>query len=130
MKILIRQLILIIMRSSILVGGQAVINGVMMRVPGAYSTSVRLNDGSIKSNTIPFTPLNEKNNFFKLPIIRGAIGLYEAMKIWYGTLNWSASMFEEEQNKTSPIIESIMNLLAIIFAISLFRFYPFFLQDI
>ena len=44
------QLILIIMRSSILVGGQAVINGVMMRVPGAYSTAVRVEDGSIKSN--------------------------------------------------------------------------------
>ena len=127
MKILIQQLILIIMRSSILVGGQAVINGVMMRVPGAYSTSVRLNDGSIKSNTIPFTPLNEKNNFFKLPIIRGAVGLYEAMKIGYGTLNWSASMFEEEeQNKTSPIIESLMNLLAILFAIGLFMFLPIF----
>ena len=41
MKTIIKQLICIIMRSSILVGGQAVINGVMMRVPGAYSTAVR-----------------------------------------------------------------------------------------
>ena len=92
---LFKQLILIIMRSSILVGGQAVINGVMMRVPGAYSTAVRVEDGSIKSNSIPFTPLNEKNKIFKLPIIRGAIGLYEAMKIGYSTLNWSAAMSEE-----------------------------------
>tara|TARA_B110000116_G_C16682866_1_gene511527 strand:- start:13 stop:948 length:936 start_codon:yes stop_codon:yes gene_type:complete len=115
------------MRSSILVGGQAVINGVMMRVPGAYSTAVRLDDGSIKSNAIPFSPLNEKNKLFKLPIIRGAIGLYEAMKIGYSTLNWSAEMSEESSDKkTNPIIESLMNLLAIMFAIGLFMFLPIF----
>ena len=124
---LFKQLILIIMRSSILVGGQAVINGVMMRVPGAYSTAVRVEDGSIKSNSIPFTPLNEKNKIFKLPIIRGAIGLYEAMKIGYSTLNWSAAMSEESSDKkTNPIIESIMNLLAIMFAIGIFMFLPIF----
>ena len=127
MKTLIKQLIFIIMRSSILVGGQAVINGVMMRVPGAYSTAVRLDDGSIKSNAIPFSPLNEKNKLFKLPIIRGAIGLYEAMKIGYSTLNWSAEMSEESSDKkTNPIIESLMNLLAIMFAIGLFMFLPIF----
>ena len=127
MKMLFKQLILIIMRSSILVGGQAVINGVMMRVPGAYSTAVRVEDGSIKSNSIPFTPLNEKNKIFKLPIIRGAIGLYEAMKIGYSTLNWSAAMSEESSDKkTNPIIESIMNLLAIMFAIGIFMFLPIF----
>ncbi len=127
MKMLFKQLILIIMRSSILVGGQAVINGVMMRVPGAYSTAVRVEDGSIKSNSIPFTPLNEKNKIFKLPIVRGAIGLYEAMKIGYSTLNWSAAMSEESSDKkTNPIIESIMNLLAIMFAIGIFMFLPIF----
>ena len=115
------------MRSSILVGGQAVINGVMMRVPGAYSTAVRTDDGKIKSNAIPFTPLNEKNKFFKLPVVRGAVGLYEAMKIGYSTLNWSAAMSEESSDKkTHPIIESIMNLLAIMFAIGLFMFLPIF----
>ena len=51
------------MRSSILVGGQAVINGVMMRVPGAYATAVRIQDGSIKSKAVSFTSLSEKNKF-------------------------------------------------------------------
>jgi len=127
MKTIIKQLICIIMRSSILVGGQAVINGVMMRVPGAYSTAVRANDGTIKFQSVPFKPLNEKNNFLKLPIIRGAVGLYEAMKIGYRTLNWSAEISEEDiDKKTNPLIESLMNLLAIIFAISLFMFLPIF----
>ena len=51
----------LVMRSSILVGGQAVINCVIMRVPGAYSTSVRLKDGTIKSKSGPFKSLNERS---------------------------------------------------------------------
>ena len=46
------------MRSSILVGGQAVINGVMMRVPGAYATAVRIQDGSIESKAVRFISLS------------------------------------------------------------------------
>ena len=42
-----RNILLFLMRSSILVGGQAVIEGVMMRVPGAYATAVRKTDGTI-----------------------------------------------------------------------------------
>ena len=129
-KVFLKPILSVIMRSSILVGGQAVINGVMMRVPGAYSTSVRLNDGTIKSNTVPFQSFNEKYKLLKLPIIRGAIGLYEAMKIGYGTLNWSASMFEEESNsKTKKILDSLMNVIAILFAIGLFMFLPIFLTN-
>ena len=43
---------LLLTKSSILVGGQAVIEGVMMRVPGAYATAVRIKDGSIKSKVV------------------------------------------------------------------------------
>ena len=129
-KLFLKPILSILMRSSILVGGQAVINGVMMRVPGAYSTSVRLNDGTIKSKTVPFQSFNEKYKLLKFPIIRGAIGLYEAMKIGYGTLNWSASMFEEKSNdKIKKILDSLMNVLAILFAIGLFMFLPIFLTN-
>ena len=47
-KIFIKHLYLLLMKSSILVGGQAVIEGVMMRVPGAYATAVRMKNDSIK----------------------------------------------------------------------------------
>ena len=125
-----KPLISVLTRSSILVGGQAVINGVMMRVPGAYSTAVRKDDGSIQFNSISFTPLSEKNKIFKLPIIRGAIGLYEAMKIGYSTLNWSAAISEESSDKkTNPIIESLINLFAIILAITIFMFLPIYLAE-
>lgn len=115
------------MRSSILVGGQAVINGVMMRVPGAYSTSVRMRDGTIKSKSIPFESINEKKGFNKIPILRGAVGLFEAMKIGYGTLNWSALMAEPEESKQSNrFFDYLMNMVAILFAISLFILLPIF----
>ena len=126
-KNIIRSLILMIMRSSILVGGQAVINGVMMRVPGAYSTAVRLTDGTIKVKSVPFESINQKKKYEKIPIIRGAIGLYEAMKIGYSTLNWSASMAEDTKEESSPFLESVMNLIAILFAISLFILTPIFI---
>ena len=47
-RLLIKYIILLLHKTSIMVGGQAVINGVMMRVPGAYATAVRTNTGSIE----------------------------------------------------------------------------------
>ena len=117
------------MRSSILVGGQAVINGVMMRVPGAYATAVRIQDGSIKSKAVSFISLSEKNKIFKLPILRGAINLFEAMKIGYSTLTWSASFKEDEDKKPNLFIEIIMNIISMIFAMSLFLFLPIFIAS-
>ena len=125
---IIKQIILLIMKSSILVGGQAVINGVMMRVPGAYATAVRLKDGSIKSKSVQFISLSEKNKILKLPIIRGAVNLFEALKIGYSTLTWSASFVDGENSKKENIfITIIMNFISILFAISLFLFLPLFI---
>ena len=50
-----RLLLILTMKPNILVGGQAVIEGVMMRVPGAYSTAVRRPDGNIKINLAVLT---------------------------------------------------------------------------
>ena len=92
-------LIFILMKSSILVGGQAVIEGVMMRVPGAYATAVRLKNNDIKVLRLPFISIIEKfqmKNFF---IIRGMVHLYESMRMGYQTLDWSADMAEENKEK-------------------------------
>ena len=55
---------MLLMRSSILVGGQAVIEGVMMRVPGAYATAVRKNNGEIVFDYHPFESITTKNSFY------------------------------------------------------------------
>ncbi len=63
------------------VGGQAVIEGVMMRAPGMVATAVRRSNGEIIIKKEEFHTLAERKTFFKAPIIRGAVGLVEIMII-------------------------------------------------
>jgi len=74
------------------VGGQAVIEGVMMRAPGRIATAVRRASGEIVVKVKNYTSLAEKNSFFKLPILRGAVGLVEMMFIGIETLNFSGEV--------------------------------------
>ena len=113
------------MQSSILVGGQAVIEGVMMRVPGAYATSVIDKNGKIRTQVKSFQPIIDRKPQLNIPIIRGALGLYEAMKIGFRTLQWSSDIaYEEESKSSNNILEFIMTSFAIIFSISLFIVLP------
>ena len=82
-----RLLLILTMKPNILVGGQAVIEGVMIRVPGAYSTAVRDTDGNIKIKRNKFISITEKSNFWSKPIFRGMASLYEAMKMVMATLH-------------------------------------------
>ena len=81
-----RTLLLLTMKPSILVGGQAVIEGVMMRVPGAYATAVRDPDGKIHIQKKEFQSITERSKFWKQPIFRGMASLFEAMKMGMATL--------------------------------------------
>ncbi len=87
------------------VGGQAVIEGVMMRSPHCVVTAVRRKNGSItlkQEENIPFTV---KNPSWNVPVVRGFITLVEMMSIGIRTLNFSADIAmedaeEDERNKT------------------------------
>jgi uncharacterized protein YqhQ len=74
------------------VGGQAVLEGVMMRAPGMVATAVRRSNGEIVLKKEPHTSLGEKYLVFKLPVMRGAVGLIEMMVIGMRTLNFSAAI--------------------------------------
>lgn len=74
------------------VGGQAVIEGVMMRAPGRIATAVRRSGGGIVVKWKNYTSLAEKYPFFRLPVIRGAVGLVEMMFLGIETLNFSAEV--------------------------------------
>ena len=124
-----RNILLFIMRSTILVGGQAVIEGVMMRVPGAYATAVRKKDGGIEIKRHSFESMITNNRFLSLPIIRGMIHLYESMKIGYGTLQWSAEISDPNINQSNKFLDSILSLLSIVFAIGLFFGLPIISAD-
>jgi uncharacterized protein YqhQ len=74
------------------VGGQAVIEGVMMRAPGRIATAVRKADGSIVVRTEAHVSLAQRYPILKLPILRGAVGLVEMLFVGIRTLNYSAEV--------------------------------------
>ena len=110
---MIKKILLLVMKPTILVGGQAVIEGVMMRVPGAYATAVRDPKGKVHFVRHKFVSITEKSNFWVKPIFRGMAGLYEAMKMGMATLQWSADMLYLKKTTKSQI--------------SLWNFYPLYL---
>lgn len=74
------------------VGGQAVIEGVMMRSPEKVSTSLRLPNGEIITRTDDFISLTRKKKAFGKPIIRGVVSFFEMLVLGIKTLNYSAEV--------------------------------------
>ncbi len=72
------------------IGGQAVIEGVMMRSPHKVATAVRLADGTIQVETRDYTSLSRRYPVLGLPILRGAIVLVESLRIGVAALSFSA----------------------------------------
>ena len=126
-KRILSHLRLVISQSSILVGGQAVMEGVMMRVPGAYATAVRDPDGNIQIDRHDFKSKIDTYPFLKMPLLRGIIGLFESLKIGYSTLQWSAeiSIPEEEAGKeTSKFVDVLLTIFSLALALGLFFVAP------
>ena len=119
-KSILKSITLFVSKSSILVGGQAVIEGVMMRVPGAYSTAVRDSQGEIHTNRHDFESITDRKPHLKKPILRGAISLFEAMKMGFQTLQWSADIAMPDEEKPHPIVDILMTIFSVLLAISLF----------
>ena len=74
------------------IGGQAVIEGVMMRAPGSVATAVRRHNGSIAVRKESYISFGEKIKISKIPILRGAVGLIDMMYLGIKTLNFSAEV--------------------------------------
>ena len=123
---MLKTILLSIMKPTILVGGQSVIEGVMMRVPGAYATAVLDPEGKVHVDRHDFKSISERSNLWKKPILRGMAGLFEAMKMGMATLQWSADIAipEEKDKEKKPIVEFLSSLFAICLAISLFMILP------
>jgi uncharacterized protein YqhQ len=84
------------------IGGQAVIEGVMMRSPGKVATAVRLPDGSIQVQTRDFVSISRRAKFFGLPIVRGAVVLVESLRIGVQALAFSAEAAVQTPKDTPP----------------------------
>ena len=113
-------------QTSILVGGQAVMEGVMMRVPGAYATAVRDTKGKIQVDRHDFKSVTDCYPLLKKPLLRGIVGLFESLKIGFSTLQWSAKIItpEAEINKTSKLSDILMTILSVFLALGLFFMAP------
>ncbi len=111
--------LLLMAKASILVGGQAVIEGVMMRVPGGYATAVRRKDASITIDRRDYQPFKDRHSWAQWPIFRGVAGLFESMKIGMGTLQWSAdiAMQDEEENPEDYKENKMASFLTTVFAL-------------
>jgi uncharacterized protein YqhQ len=89
----------------LIVGGQAVIEGVMMRTPSAYAIAVRKADGTIVNTAARLPKWSDKYPFLKLPVLRGGAVLVQSMGLGIKALNYSANeAFEEvEEAETSEV---------------------------
>ena len=83
------------------VGGQALIEGIMMMGPDGAAVSVRTPDGSIDTEMVPVKHLKDKFKFFGLPVIRGIVNYVESMIFGYKCLMMSAekSGLDDLQNE-------------------------------
>lgn len=111
------------------IGGQAVMEGVMMKNKDHYALAVRLSDGSIFLEDAHTKDLVQNQFVRKIPIIRGVIAFIESMTLGIKTLTKSASFFEEEEEvadpaKTKAALTGAV-IVAVILAIGLFMVLPY-----
>lgn len=103
------------------VGGQAVIEGVMMRSPTYYATAVRTPHGNIVIQRNRYVALAHRFKFLNVPIIRGAINLVEMMWIGIQSLSYSASqaMEDTDAKQRSGMRETLSVAGSIVFALGM-----------
>jgi uncharacterized protein YqhQ len=95
----------------IIVGGQAVMEGVMMRAPNSYAVAVRRQDGTIVSKSERLPKISEKYPILRLPILRGGAVLIHSMLLGLKAINFSASvafddLAEEEKKEKMPAVQA------------------------
>src|SRR5665647_531460 len=126
------------------VGGQAVIEGVMMRGKTGIATAVRTVQGEIVVEKKSYTSYTKKNKILGLPIIRGFVSLIESLVIGVKTLNYSASFFEEEgepsridkwiqkifKEKSNDVIMGISLIFSLVISVGLFFILPTFVANL
>lgn len=110
------------------VGGQAVLEGVMMRAPAGWAVAVRRPDGVIEAKSHELPRLASRSRWARIPFTRGVMVLIESMSLGFRALSWSAEMAsveegEEEITRTQIVLTM---LVAVVFAIGLFAILPVF----
>ena len=113
------------------IGGQAVLEGVMMRGPSNWSLAVRKPDGEIAKVNRQIESVMLRHRFFRLPIIRGIVALGESLAIGFRALAISANYAAQEEGDDEEVSTEIGRgalifafVIAIGFAVMLFKVTP------
>jgi uncharacterized protein YqhQ len=90
--------ILMSVQKDLIVGGQAVMEGVMMRTPSAYAIAVRKSDGSIVHTSESLPKWSDKYKWLDIPVLRGGATLIQSMALGIKALNFSAGIAQEDMD--------------------------------
>jgi uncharacterized protein YqhQ len=119
------------------VGGQAIIEGVMMRGKQKISWAVRKPSGEMVVERFPFVSISKKHKYLALPIIRGAINLYESLKIGYKALMRSSEIAiddgkkpQEINGKKESIAMTLSMIVALAVSLAVFMYLPMFIAQL
>ena len=84
------------------IGGQAVLEGIMMRHKDVYSVAVRKPDGEIEVKVEPYKPIVPWKGGYKIPIVRGVFSFLESLVVGTKCLMYSSTFYEDEEEKEAP----------------------------
>ena len=119
-------------QEEILVGGQAVLEGVMMRSPHAWGIAVRKQNGEVASHCEPLERPSDKHKWMSWPVVRGVITLGQAMALGFKALRYSANVALDEipineEGKTVQIsgwMIAVNAIISVAFFIFMYKFLP------
>lgn len=121
------------------IGGQAVIEGVMMKNKDHYAVVVRKPDGNIEVKKEEFKGISSKCKLFRVPFIRGIFSFIDSLTLGMSTLTYSASFYEEEEDtkkteqekkKSDTVFNVITIMISVILAVGIFMVVPFYLSQL
>lgn len=117
------------------IGGQAVLEGVMMKNHDKYAVAVRKPNHEIEVEVDEYKGIGENIPFSKAPFIRGVFSFIDSMVLGMKTLSFSASFYEEEEEKKEAgkadgLMMGLTVVISVVLAVGLFMLLPFFLSDL
>ncbi|KJR43577.1 metal-dependent enzyme [Candidatus Magnetoovum chiemensis] len=119
---------MVINSGDIKVGGQAVIEGVMMKSKDAWSVAVRDQNGNIK---IKKETLRHSPKLLRIPIIRGLVALFEAMTLGIKAIDFSASAaYGQDEEKVSQLTFAFSMVMGIGLGVALFIYLPLYITKL
>ena len=127
------------------IGGQAVLEGVMMKNKEKYAVAVRKPDGEIEVDVETYQGLAHGSKFKELPFIRGIFNFLDSLILGTRALNYSASFYEEEEGKETKfdkamdkmsggngekLLSGIVTVISIMLAVGIFIVLPYFISSL